>query len=440
MNCVECRELLVGYIEELLDAGQNQAVKSHLDTCAECRKELEQVTSLKNRLVVNGTIHGQNDLENTVMDRIVREQAFQLRKTNQDKQQTNIWRLIMRSTITKFAVAAIIIVAVIVGIHYFAGSGTKPCLAWDCVIRSILDANTAEFDIIVGEEGKAPVIHDMIMGSKIRRTLSGIEAVSIIDLGTSQILSLDPANKKAVYISLKDLPQMPNYMDQLRNVITMLEKLPGFTVEDIGDQIVDGQTLYGLKAKHPKAEIEIWADPKTGLPVRIVQQEGQVKVICKNMRFDVPMNESLFDMNAPEGYKVEKQDMNLFSSTEEDFIEGLRVQAEVLGNGVFPDDISIEHIVKNAATIKEKFDKLTVSDEEKTQLGLKLQKGVMFIRFFKGEGKWVYAGKGVKLGDAATAIFWYRPASSQTYHVIYGDLSVKDTAEADLPRPVDKQQ
>jgi hypothetical protein len=220
----------------------------------------------------------------------------------------------------------------------------------------------------------------------------------------------------------------------------MLEKLPGFTVEDIGDQVIDGQTLYGLKAKHPKVEIEIWADPKTGLPVRILQQEGQVKVICKNMRFDVPMNESLFDMNAPEGYKVEKQDMNLFSSTEEDFIEGLRVQAEVLGNGVFPDDVSIEQLVKLAPTIKEKFDKLTVSDEEKTQLGLKLQKGVMFIRFFKGEGKWVYAGKGVKLDDANTAIFWYRPAGSQTYHVIYGDLSVKDAAEADLPRPVDKQQ
>ena len=32
MNCVECRELLVGYIEELLDASQNQAVKSHLNT------------------------------------------------------------------------------------------------------------------------------------------------------------------------------------------------------------------------------------------------------------------------------------------------------------------------------------------------------------------------------------------------------------------------
>jgi hypothetical protein len=330
-------------------------------------------------------------------------------------------------------------VAAIVGIHYFAGGGSKPCLAWDCVIRSIMDANTAEFDIIVGEEGKAPVIHDMIMGSKIRRTMGGMAEASIIDLGASQILTLDPVNKKAVYISLKDLPQMPNYMDQLRNVIAMLEKVPGVTVEDIGDQVIDGQNLYGLRAKHPKVEIEIWADPATGLPARIVQQEGQMKVICKNMRFDVPMNESLFDMNAPEGYKVEKQELNLFGSTEEDFIEGLRIQAEVLGDGVLPDDVSVEHLIKITPTIKEKFDKLTIPDEEKTQLGLKLQKGIMFIRFFKGEGKWVYAGKGVKLGDAGTAIFWYRPAGSQTYHVIYGDLSVKDVSEADLPRTIDKQ-
>jgi hypothetical protein len=440
MNCSECRELLVGYIEELLDAGQKQAVKSHLDICAECRKELEQVTALQERLVANGASHGQNDLENAVMDRIVREQAFQLRKTNQNKQHVNIWRLIMRSSITKLAVAAVIVAAVIAGFHFFAGGGgTKPCLAWDCVISKIMDANTAEFDIIIGEEGKAPVIHEMIMGSKIRWTLSGMESTNIIDLGTSQRLSLDFVNKKAVYTSLKDLPQMPNYMDQLRNFITMLEKTPGFTVEDIGDQVIDGQTLHGFKAKHPKAEIEIWADPKTGLPVRIVKQEGQMKVICENMRFDVPMNESLFDMNAPEGYKIEKQELNLFGSTEEDFIEWLRVQAEVFGNGVFPDDVSIEFYVKTAATMKDKLDKLTMSDDEKTALEIKLQKGLMFIRFFKGEGKWVYAGKGVKLGDAGTAIFWYRPAGSQTYHVIYGDLNVKDIAEADLPRPIDKQ-
>lgn len=439
MNCADCRELLVGYIEKLLDEQQGETVRRHLTACADCREELKQIMAIQKHLAAEGRRSNANDLENAVMDRILRQQAFELRKSDENKQHKNLWRLVMRNRLAQLAAAAVIVAAVIAGIHYFGGGATKPCLAWDCVIRPIMDANTAQFDITIGEGGKAPVIHDMIMGSKIRRTLDGMVEASIIDLSASQILSLDPVNKKAVYISLKDLPQMPNYMDQLRNVITMLEATPGFTVEDLGDQVVDGQTLHGFKAKHPKLEVEIWADPITGLPVRIEQQEGQMKVICKNMRFDVPMDGSLFDMNAPEGYKVEKQEMNLFGSTEEDFIEGLRVQAEVLGDGVFPDDVSVEHVVKMAATIKDKFDKLTVSDEQKTQLGLKLQKGIMFIRFFKGEGKWCYAGKGVKLGDADTAIFWYRPAGSQTYHVIYGDLSIKDIAEADLPRPIDKQ-
>jgi len=367
------------------------------------------------------------------------DEALAQKKQLESAYRPSIGRIIMKSPFTKLALAALIIVAVLVGIHYLGGGATKPCLAWDCVIRPILDANTAEFDIIVGEEGKAPVIHDMIMGSKIHRTMEGMKESSIIDLASSQILSLDPDKKKAIYISLKDLPQIPNYMDQLRNVIKMLEATPGFTVEDLGDQVIDGQTLYGFKAKHPKIEVEIWADPATGLPVRLVQQEGQMKVICSNMRFDVPMDESLFDMNAPEGYKVERQEMNLFGSTEADFIEGLRIQAEVLGDGVFPDDVSIEHFVKLAPTMKEKFDKLTVSDEEKTALGMNLQKGLMFIRFFKGDGKWIYAGKGVKLGDGSKAIFWYKPAGSQTFHVIYGDLSIKDAAESDLPKPIDNQ-
>jgi hypothetical protein len=45
-----------------------------------------------------------------------------------------------------------------------------------------------------------------------------------------------------------------------------------------------------------------------------------------------------------------------------------------------------------------------------------------------------YAGNGVKLGDAETAIFWYLPEGSETYRVIYGDLSVKDVTPENLPK------
>lgn len=44
-----------------------------------------------------------------------------------------------------------------------------------------------------------------------------------------------------------------------------------------------------------------------------------------------------------------------------------------------------------------------------------------------------YFGGGVKLGDAGTAIMWWRIKGAQTYRVVYGDLTVKDIDPSDLP-------
>jgi hypothetical protein len=43
-------------------------------------------------------------------------------------------------------------------------------------------------------------------------------------------------------------------------------------------------------------------------------------------------------------------------------------------------------------------------------------------------------GKDVKFGDADSPVCWYRPDGSETYRVIYGDLSVKKVAQEDLPK------
>lgn len=46
-----------------------------------------------------------------------------------------------------------------------------------------------------------------------------------------------------------------------------------------------------------------------------------------------------------------------------------------------------------------------------------------------------YAGKGAKPGTADRPIFWYKPANSPRYRVLYGDLSFKDSTTA--PQQVD---
>jgi hypothetical protein len=142
-------------------------------------------------------------------------------------------------------------------------------------------------------------------------------------------------------------------------------------------------------------------------------------------------------MDVPEGYSEHKMELDLLGSTEADFIEGLRLLAETFGDGRFPDGVALEDYLKQGAQIEKRFYELGLSPDEQTVLGTKLSKYVLFMRFFKGEGKWYYRGKGVQLGEAETPIFWYRPRGSTTYRVIYGDLHVEDIAPEDLPEPLD---
>ena len=60
--------------------------------------------------------------------------------------------------------------------------------------------------------------------------------------------------------------------------------------------------------------------------------------------------------------------------------------------------------------------------------------GFIFVQLLKPENDWHYVGKNVKLGDSESPVCWYRPKGSETYRVIYGDLSVKDVAAGDLPK------
>jgi len=346
----------------------------------------------------------------------------------------------MKSPITKLAAAAVIIVGVLT-VMYFVGSPFAATVTFAEVIEPIFNAQTAILDIIIGEEGQGPVIHDQIKGSLIRRTMSNMEdVVSIIDLEAGRMLTLTVSKKEAAYIDLKGLPSMPNYMDTLRNVISELQESPHFVVEELGEQEIDGQRVIGFRAKHPKTEVTIWANPETALPVRIEQVGGQMKVICKNLEFDVAMDESLLSMDVPEGYTLQQVELDLLGATEQDFIEGLRIRAELLGDGQFPDGVAVEDYLRQAPTMGKKIEELGLSDEEGTELGMKLARHLLFIRFFKGQGQWHYAGQGVKLGDADTPIFWYHPEDSETYRVIYGDLRVEDVAPENLPEPITAEE
>ncbi len=349
-----------------------------------------------------------------------------------------IWRMIMKSRLSKIAAAAVIIIAILTVTH-FLGHPIES-VAWADVVRPILTARTVVFNVIPAEGENVPITRVMNMGTQRVRTelLSPdgktVQVIAIIDYDTSRILQLIPEQKTATFIELKDLPEKPeNVLEEMRNIISKIQNDPDVSVEPLGEKEMDGRIAKGFRATGPDGEVTVWADLETALPIRLEQAWRQIQFVCTDFQFDVEMDESLFSMEIPEGYSEPVQgELSIEGSTDQDLVKTLRIWAEVILDGVFPRDLTGPVYVEDVNKNREKFVKL--QDKEKIELAMKLQPGFIFVQLLKTENDWHYVGGSVKLGDAESPVCWYRPTDSETYRVIYGDLSVKDVAPEDLPK------
>jgi outer membrane lipoprotein-sorting protein len=348
--------------------------------------------------------------------------------------QPSVWRIIMKSRITKLAVAAVIVIAAIIGIQ-FVGSPLKTNVTFADVIKPIMEARTVIFDFVAGgEEGKGPVIHDIVTNNKIRRTLSNMNMAMIIDLDKAKMLVLNDYDKTAAYVDITGplLEQTKSFINFVRRTITDLKDWP---VQELGQTNIDGLEAIGFKTKGQNEEVTIWADPQTAKPIRIELRLGQSFCVLKNIEFDVPVDESLVSMNVPPGYTQQKTEVDMGKFTEQDFIESLRIWAQYVLGGSFPEALSVEGYLKVTPLVGEKVSQSGISKEEGKKLGMTFGLGAIFFQQLALNGMdYHYAGKGVKLGDAEKAIFWYKPKGLQNYRVIYGDLSVKEVAPENLPK------
>ena len=345
-------------------------------------------------------------------------------------------RTIMKNTFTKIAAAIAIAAGISIGL-YFAGNPFAATVTFADVIQPILQARTASLDILLGSKENQHVIHDEVMGSRIRRTVSNVKHSGIvIDLEQQKLLMLDHAKKTAVYIGLAGIDNIQNYVELLRDTIIRLQNEPDFQVSKGELQKINGQDCIVFVAEGKGQTITIWADEKTALPVRIEQKTPNMQIVCDNLKFDIALDESQFSMEVPDGYVEQSAgQIDFKDSSESNFIEALRIWAEIIEDGHFPDSISLEDAVKIGLKLHHGLKRSGLTEEQQGEVALRFGQGLVFIRFFKGEDKWHYAGVGVELGDAETPIFWYRPKDSDTWRVIYGDLRVEDVEEEYLPKP-----
>lgn len=450
MNCAECKEQLVPYIEQLLDDAQAERIAQHLKACSSCQAELEGLQTLQGRLVKNGKAVAQGDLEEEVMNRIIREQNVRLKSAAQASAGLRLRRSIMKSPITRVAVAAAVIVVVGIGIHGIGG-GTP---AFADVVRPILEAHTAIFKVVtdmkdqpaIGMEGQ---FMDPGLGRHTMRVGDAPEAetIMIMDYIDGKGLVLVPSQKVAMAIELEDRPDVLepgkiNFFKELRDRIVAAQENLDESVEYLGASQIDGRDVIGYRMIQDGTDTTIWADAHSLLPLQVeyamTQTMGRpVTMTMMDIQFNVPLNPVDFSTEVPTGYTEHTMQVDGSLPAETDLVEMLEFWVDTTG-GQFPSDLTLEAVKEISGVLE---GKLGLSGDRKPDLNdpafqewmrtfQKINRSLIFIRNLPAEADWHYAGDQATFGDSTTPIFWYRPEGSETYRAIYADLSILDvTAE-----------
>ena len=353
----------------------------------------------------------------------------------------SLWRIIMKNHKTQLAVAAVVVITVLIGVHYLGGSIDGANVAWADVVEQMSTFRPYTCLYTVQVEG-LPTQTKRLMRLNLtqRREIRPDGTILVFDLAIPKCLTLIPEKKHAVEHIYDMEPRTDP--DLLRLVKSMESRATGEgAVQELGVKKIEGHAVKGFRSLDKYNDITIWADVETKLPVcvEIIHVGLGTKIMMSEFTFDVNLDEILFSTTAPDDYTVEKIDDKVENRnlSETDLIEALRMTANLL-DGRFPPGLELLQ-VRKILTEYIKQNNLSESEikERLTSVVQKWWKADAYINHLKKEKKisdFHYAAEGVKLGDADKPLVWWLPKDSQTYRVIYGDLSVKDVAPENLQK------
>jgi outer membrane lipoprotein-sorting protein len=276
---------------------------------------------------------------------------------------------------------------------------------------------------------------------RMRQIAQSNNAIVISDFQRGKIVTLMPSQNKAFVIEMENMPDedqgKSNMFREIRRHLQEAQNTEDESVQFLGEKKIDGLTVIGYHVQRPAVDITVWADPQTKLPVEMTSTSGPTTYTMTDIVFDVELDESLFSLEIPDGYTVQTIQVDASEPKEKDLLDMFRIWIEHMdGNlpSVLDMNASMEFVRYQRKKMKE--EGREPSEESMLEMQktiMKMSRGGMFVQMLTADSDWHYTGEDVKFGDAGTPIFWYRPQGSETYRVIYGDLSVQDVTQENLP-------
>ena len=204
--------------------------------------------------------------------------------------------------------------------------------------------------------------------------------------------------------------------------------------------------MLDIRGKNQQADIKIWVDVKTLLPVRYdllasedVDDMGDrmiQHIVTHDFQWDVSVDAAEFEPPPiPDGYKI--KDIFPDLANEETAIQGLKQCVELLGN--YPERIALSYLwsgfekseIPAALRLKEELKGLTELERDYKKMDA-LRPMRFLNKFYLGLASKdsAYYGKTVTPKDADKVLMRWK-VSDNEYRVIFGDLHAETvTAEA----------
>ena len=243
-----------------------------------------------------------------------------------------IWRIIMTSKMTKFAVAAVIIIAVLVGMNQFGGSidGTSIALAdvaerieqvknavfKQTTIVSSKDNITKTFESLVyyTEDAVRGDVYEnkKITGQIYVRSLEGIHVA--IDHKRRVYKKTDLTDADMKKVSPAGPPISPKNIVDLILSKGKYKKLGQKTVDGVlaeGFEFNDRRTILST-AKANDITVRLWVDVNTLLPIRAevdatLIDNSKANTVMYDPKWDVELEPEFFEIRIPDNYITPEQ-------------------------------------------------------------------------------------------------------------------------------------
>ena len=285
----------------------------------------DNIEKLIKELVLPGTKAADERILN---DALAAYEKTEAKKTAEH--QPIVWRKIMNSKLTKLAAAAVIIIAILIGINQFGGSIDGASVAFGEVLE-YFKTFSYTFDLTVDttleKQGSAAFTMRAMVWElgKMRVDYSAVgvgKISSITDFNAGRNLLLFHQNRTGVIKKESVLNKnigAGGIVSFCAKPIENLWNMRDGTEEKLGEKEINGQCVAGFRVSQEdqyfEHDITIWANSESGVPNLVEaiakpldESYPSIKWTMENFDLDVEMDEELFNLDLPVGYTLAYQE------------------------------------------------------------------------------------------------------------------------------------